>query len=76
MPTVSVGIALKLNHGVRQWPYIIAGVLFFVTFPASRGTKESKERTLTRLNFLLFIDEFLLFIDNWSVSIRFHGNLA
>jgi len=25
-------VALKLNQGVRQWPYIIAGVLFFVTF--------------------------------------------
>ncbi len=25
-------VVLKLNHGVRQWLYIIAGVLFFVTF--------------------------------------------
>jgi len=22
----------KLNHGVRQWPYIIDGVLFFGSF--------------------------------------------
>jgi hypothetical protein len=25
-------VALKLNQGVRQWLYIIGGVLFFVTF--------------------------------------------
>jgi hypothetical protein len=25
-------VARKLNQGVRQWLYIIAGVLFFVTF--------------------------------------------
>ena len=25
-------VALKLNQGIRQWLYIIAGVLFFVTF--------------------------------------------
>jgi hypothetical protein len=25
-------VALKLNQGVRQWPYIIAGVLFFGSF--------------------------------------------
>jgi hypothetical protein len=25
-------VALKLNQGVRQWLYIIAGVLFFGTF--------------------------------------------
>ena len=25
-------VALKLNHGVRQWLYIIAGVLFFGSF--------------------------------------------
>jgi len=25
-------VAPKLNQGVRQWLYIIAGVLFFVTF--------------------------------------------
>jgi hypothetical protein len=25
-------VVLKPNQGVRQWPYIIAGVLFFVTF--------------------------------------------
>ena len=25
-------VVLKSNHGVRQWLYIIAGVLFFVTF--------------------------------------------
>jgi hypothetical protein len=25
-------VALKLNQGVRQWLYIIAGALFFVTF--------------------------------------------
>jgi hypothetical protein len=25
-------VALKFNQGVRQWLYIIAGVLFFVTF--------------------------------------------
>ena len=25
-------VVLKLNHGVRQWLYIIAGALFFVTF--------------------------------------------
>ena len=25
-------VALVLNQGARQWPYIIAGALFFVTF--------------------------------------------
>ena len=29
---VQLTVALKLNQGVRQWLYIIAGVLFFVTF--------------------------------------------
>jgi hypothetical protein len=34
-------VALKFNQGVRQWLYIIAGALFFVTFFWAQA-KESK----------------------------------
>jgi hypothetical protein len=41
-------VVLKVNHGVRQWLYIIAGVLFFGDFILSLSkdsfaqAKESK----------------------------------
>jgi len=35
-------VAPKLNHGVRQWLYIIAGVLFFVTFFCTSKRKNIK----------------------------------
>jgi hypothetical protein len=44
---VELTVVLKLNHGVRQWLYIIAGVLF----PACRQAglllsfAQAKERT-------------------------------
>ena len=41
-------VALKPNQGVRQWPYIIAGVLFFRDFILSLSKDsfaQAKERT-------------------------------
>ena len=35
-------VALKLNHGVRQWLYIIAGVLFFCSFFCTSKRKNIK----------------------------------
>ena len=35
-------VALKFNQGVRQWLYIIAGVLFFVTFFCTSKRKNIK----------------------------------
>ena len=37
-------VALKLNHGVRQWLYIIAGVLFFRSFFCTSKRKNIKHR--------------------------------
>jgi hypothetical protein len=34
---------LKLNHGVRQWLYIIAGVLFFRSFFCTSKRKNIKK---------------------------------
>ena len=34
----------KLNQGVRQWLYIIAGVLFFVTFFCTSKRKYIKKK--------------------------------
>jgi hypothetical protein len=36
-------VAQKLNHGVRQWLYIIAGVLFFRSFFCTSKRKNIKK---------------------------------
>jgi hypothetical protein len=35
-------VARKINQGVRQWPYIIAGVLFFRSFFCTSKRKNNK----------------------------------
>jgi hypothetical protein len=45
-------VALKLNQGVRQWLYIIAGVLFFGSFFCTSKRKNVKH---IRINAFLFI---------------------
>jgi len=44
-------VAQKLNHGVRQWPYIIAGVLFFGSFfcTSKRKNINKKEKLVVSL---------------------------
>ena len=45
---VQLTVVLKFNQGVRQWPYIIAGVLFFRDFILSLSKDsfaQAKERT-------------------------------
>jgi len=48
---VQLTVVLKFNQGVRQWPYIIAGVLFFRDFILSLSKDsfaQAKERTLIK----------------------------
>jgi hypothetical protein len=46
-------VALKLNHGVRQWLYIIAGVLFFRSFFCTSKRKNIKTYSLFRFIYFL-----------------------
>ena len=41
---VQLTVVLKLNHGVRQWLYIIAGVLFFRSFFCTSKRKDIKQK--------------------------------
>ena len=45
-------VVLEFNQGVRQWPYIIAGVLFFGTFfcTSKRKYKNLKNENYSRYN--------------------------
>jgi hypothetical protein len=47
-------VALKYNQGVRQWPYIIAGVFFFRSFFCAIKRKKSIFTAILFLSVLYF----------------------